>query len=279
MTFELICMWPCVLLTCPSMEQGIFVACFVAFVHKVTLSPIGQSHSGHVIAMNRVWLGVYRLRCMPALRSLLFQGCSCLIRIALLSTTASALSFPCALQMSGDLGTARRSARRKIQDTGALSSFVQTLEHSQQRSAADSPRPSRPVRNSNSDAGAMAAQPVDHAKDALPRPQSTPALCMGRADSGAERPGMLRSASQQILEQGGMRVLPEMLVFLNKDDQIILADVESGMAALVTGVTKVGDAELATIAGARSARWLQCLLGSAAICGTCLTAAKHHSCL
>jgi hypothetical protein len=40
-----------------------------------------------------------------------------------------------------------------------------------------------------------------------------------------------------------------MSVFLTQDDRIILADPGSGMAALVTGVAQVGDAELATIRG------------------------------
>jgi hypothetical protein len=41
-----------------------------------------------------------------------------------------------------------------------------------------------------------------------------------------------------------------MSVFLTQNERIILADPSSGMAALVTGVSQVGEAELATIAGA-----------------------------
>jgi hypothetical protein len=43
--------------------------------------------------------------------------------------------------------------------------------------------------------------------------------------------------------------MSEMSVYMNSDDHIILADADSGMAALVVGVNKVKDHELATIAG------------------------------
>jgi hypothetical protein len=58
------------------------------------------------------------------------------------------------------------------------------------------------------------------------------------------------SSADDILRRGGLREMKNMSVFLTRDELIILADPTTGMAALVTGVAKVGDAELATIAGA-----------------------------
>lgn len=53
-----------------------------------------------------------------------------------------------------------------------------------------------------------------------------------------------------ILSRGGLRLMQNMSVYLTRDEQIIFADLSSGMAALVTGVSKVGDTELTIISGA-----------------------------
>lgn len=62
----------------------------------------------------------------------------------------------------------------------------------------------------------------------------------------------LQHPASEILDGGGLRLMRSMSVFLTQDERIILADPSSGMAALVTGVAQVSDAELATIAGALS---------------------------
>lgn len=145
--------------------------------------------------------------------------------------------------------TAPRGARlrRKISDTTALSLFIQepTGERGPQRARARSARVAAKAHTAR-----MTREGSVNGDVPMPRPHSTPlpaASLRAGANGGF---ALARSPSQLILQQGGLRVLSEMSVFLNQDDHIILADAESGMAALVTGVTKVGDAELAVIAGA-----------------------------
>jgi hypothetical protein len=149
------------------------------------------------------------------------------------------------------------TARRRIQDTTALSLFIQepNAEHPAVRSRM------RSARVATTDPLPSSAAPGDtpHADLVLPPSSAVPGHAMSRrptsangfsAPSPVPSPASFpRSPTHLILQNGGLRLLPEMSVFLNKDDHIILADAESGMAALVTGVTKVGDTELATIAG------------------------------
>lgn len=87
---------------------------------------------------------------------------------------------------------------------------------------------------------------------------SLAAMSAEGVQTGHDVSQLLHPPASEILDGGGLRLMPSMSVFLTQDEHIILADPSSGMAAMVTGVEKVSDAELATIAGALSSPILSC---------------------
>ena len=153
--------------------------------------------------------------------------------------------------------TRRRSQRKKITDTTALTSFVQepaldrpaSVRKGSTRGAP--PRMGRQRSRGHSTADAAAAD-TEGAKLPLV------AMSAGAAQAGPSVAQLSHPPASEILGDGGLRLMRSMSVFLTQDERIILADPSSGMAALVTGVAQVSDAELATIAGTLPA--LACLL-------------------
>jgi hypothetical protein len=155
--------------------------------------------------------------------------------------------------MSGEVPTAKRSApgRRRIADTTALSLFVQlpAMERSSGRGRGRGGKLTG--RRNGSLRQAIHAAGNNICLEPIPRAQSTPipstAGAVGTSQLAATT--LRRSPSELILKHGGLRLLSGMSAYMNSDDHIILADADSGMAALVLGVSKVSDNELATIAG------------------------------
>ena len=155
--------------------------------------------------------------------------------------------------------TRRRSQRKKITDTSALSSFVQE------------PAVDRPARVRK---GGTRGAPLGMGRQRARGPSSAEAAAAGvegatlplaamSADGVQTGPSVaqqLHPPASKILDGGGLRLMRSMSVFLTHDERIILADPSSGMAALVTGVAQVSDAELATIAGAFSSSTLHAWL-------------------
>lgn len=144
-------------------------------------------------------------------------------------------------------GRRSQSNRKKISDTTGLSLFIRQPPPEQASSRA----------RNRCATGAMAPRGRSSGVRAMPEQRSAPSSAPKIQESGPA--GMNSSVTalvrqdadvDAILSRGGLRLMQNMSVYLTRDEQIIFADLSSGMAALVTGVSKVGDTELAIISGA-----------------------------
>lgn len=186
--------------------------------------------------------------------------------------------------MNDSLGwnpTRRRSQRKKIKDTTALSLFVQ-------ETVVD--RPPRVRRGSTRGApvrmGRQRSRAHPNAEAALADIEGAKLPLAAMNTDGVQNPAnvaqLLNPPASEILDGGGLRLMRSMSVFLTQDERIILADPSSGMAALVTGVAQVSDAELATIAGAFFCSVLVVFTSCRTITDRkyiCLLAAAQKACL
>lgn len=144
-------------------------------------------------------------------------------------------------------GRRSQSNRKKISDTTGLSLFIRQPPPEQTSARA----------RNRCGTGAMAPRGRSSGVRVVPEQRSAPSSAPKIQESGPV--GMNSSVTalvrqdadvDAILSRGGLRLMQNMSVYLTRDEQIIFADLSSGMAALVTGVSKVGDTELAIISGA-----------------------------
>jgi hypothetical protein len=132
--------------------------------------------------------------------------------------------------------------RKKISDTTALSLFIQQpcAERASSRARARNICRNGAIARANSNGRNSRGRSTPGVMPA--RTASTPV-----ADEQQTAPGAQESTPDAILRCGGLRVMKDFNVFLTWDERLIIAGPHS--AAMVTGVAKVGDTELATIAG------------------------------
>lgn len=165
-------------------------------------------------------------------------------------------------------GRRSQSNRKRISDTTALSLFIRQPPLDRQSSRS----------RHRTVAGAMASRGRGSGSRAGPDQIVVPSsITAGNHSHVTMLNSVVNGLKPQdagidvILRRGGLRLMQNMSVYLTRDEQIILADPSSGMAALVTGVSKVGDTELATIAGAHSQRCNDVCVES----GTMLSISTH----
>eukprot|EP00892_Ulva_mutabilis_P006409 jgi/Ulvmu1/413/UM001_0420.1 len=150
-------------------------------------------------------------------------------------------------------GRRSQSNRKKISDTTALSVFIRQppLERQSSRSRHRSAAGVMASRGRGSSGRAGPEQLADASN--LPKANVSGITALDSVVAAVKPKPAEDADVDVILRRGGLRLMQNMSVYLTRDEQIILADPSSGMAALVTGVSKVGDTELATIAEAQKA--------------------------